>query len=342
MIVVQRGFKGVAFLVLLITLSLSLTNTAGAFDRDAFIKCSRMFDFCETAERKLLISEQLKAAATCRRTDMTVSLSTQCAQDPGIGAYCSETLFYVGDVVQLSTECNMTLIQSGMCPANCSGQLQALRDSLGCCINAVFNRTDSPYADFFLSYFSYTVWRTCNVTPIITTTCTGMVPFNLPDFAKTSPNCSYSERLSSNLKQSCILRAQLMNNELIRSSPECTDYLEYNYRLCSVDHAGDFCVVTPTPNSDYAEYINVIIAACTSTSNCSRQCRQALQYFATNRGCCVNAIYNSTYTEAVGVHYSFLEDTSLFDVCGVEPPPKNCSKLFATGTDHAIDTDKRL
>ena len=337
MIMVQRGFKGVAFLVL-VTL---VTNTAWAFDRDAFIKCSRMFGFCETAERKLLISEQLKAAATCRRTDMTVSLSTQCARDPDIGAYCSETLFYVGDAVQLLTECNITLIQSGMCPANCSMQLQALRDSLGCCINAVFNRTDSPYADFFLPYFSYTVWRTCNVTPI-TTTCTGMVPFNLPDFAKTSPNCSYSERLSSNLKQSCVLRGQLMNNELIQSSQECTDYLEYNYRLCSVDHAGHFCVVTPTPNSDYAEYINVIIAACTSTSNCSRQCQQALQYFATNRGCCVNAIYNSTYTEAVGVNYSFLKDTSLFELCGVEPPPKNCSEFLAIGTDGAIQTLKRL
>ena len=39
MITVQRGFKGVGFLVLF-TLALSVTYTAGAFDRDEFIKCS--------------------------------------------------------------------------------------------------------------------------------------------------------------------------------------------------------------------------------------------------------------------------------------------------------------
>ena len=63
------------------------------------------------------------------------------------------------------------------------------------------------------------------------------------------------------------------------------------------------------------------------TQSCSPVCKGLLEGFQNNRGCCLNALYNSTFTVVTAQNYTtspLFADQSIFYWCNVEAPPLTC------------------
>ena len=65
------------------------------------------------------------------------------------------------------------------------------------------------------------------------------------------------------------------------------------------------------------------------TTNCTDNCRQALQFLYGNLGCCVNTVYNSTSSPANGALNAFgVQNPDLWELCGV-PTPGTCDNVLS-------------
>lgn len=65
------------------------------------------------------------------------------------------------------------------------------------------------------------------------------------------------------------------------------------------------------------------------TTNCTNDCRMALQFLYGNLGCCFNTIYNSTSSPANGVLNAFgVQNPDLWELCGV-PIPGTCDPVLS-------------
>lgn len=107
---------------------------------------------------------------------------SSCARDSTIGVYCAEAEYYTNDLIQiLSTVCATPVSnQSAACLPECATSLQAIRDALGCCINAYYNVTGPSIHDPLEVAFSYSLWSRCNVTTV-NSTCGGALTYEIPN-----------------------------------------------------------------------------------------------------------------------------------------------------------------
>ena len=93
---------------------------------------------------------------------------------------------------------------------------------------------------------------------------------------------------------------------------------------------------TEEPDEDISNYIIPIQINCHNnySQSCSSECKRSLERFQKSRGCCVNALYNSTLAIATGINHTtfpILADNGLFKLCGVETPSLTC-KLLTSGS----------
>ena len=145
----------------------------------------------------------------------------------------------------------------------------------------------------------------------ITSTCTGMLLFTLP----TNPQqtCSYGQELTRQLDLLC---SPSNLHTLLGRTDGCESFMQFVMGVCSLDANGTFCLATNSRAADYTSFIMpLFISNCTcNTQSCFPVCKGLLEGFRNSRGCCLNALYNSTFTVATAQNYttsSLFADQSL-------------------------------
>ena len=91
--------------------------------------------------------------------------------------------------------------------------------------------------------------------------------------------------------------------------------------------------LSPTaPLICFRDFAFVSLGSCiglNETTNCTDNCRQALQFLYGNLSCCFNTVYNSTSSPANGVLNTFgVQNPDLWELCGV-PTPGTCDNVLS-------------
>lgn len=278
----------------------------------------------------------LEIAVNCNDVQWANFAANLCARDSQSGASCLQaTVGYAADIFAITTTCAAPIRDSSdTCSTDCRNRLAEIRNELGCCINIIFNRSDNAYEPLNqLEIFDYSLWSSCNVEPAPpASTCEGGLTFTIP--ANQQETCTYSELQTIWLKEACSQAAFDGFTDYVRESPRCQIYLDYFTGLCSLDESGNFCTATENSTYDYDLYILPFLAngCATNTQSCSPTCKSLLQGFVSDRGCCVNAHYNSNFAVLLGHNYStssFLADNTMFESCAVEAPSLTCALPFS-------------
>ena len=316
-------------LIVLVAATIGISIAITDFDFDAFKRCSREWfeEDCEASDTDSEYRELLDIAVECNDSQKALSLSSSCSRSTPGGVYCGEAdTYYEFYVAQIFQSCSASIYEgSPNCSSECQLDLQAIRDDLGCCINTKYNYTGYPLN----VVFTYSLWSSCGLEPV-PSTCPDMLPYTLPGSAKET--CSYSESISRILRALCSITIDELRDEL-SGEESCESFIQYYQELCSLDADGNLCVATPEVDTDYTRYIIPILMHCNSTQSCSSKCKRYLEDFKTNRGCCVNALYNSTFSIVTGQNFTtapILADDSLFKLCDVATPPLTCEVVSPT------------
>ena len=294
---------------------------AQGFDLTGFRRCAQLAEQRFCTENPDVLRRNLDAAVNCNSLTDAFLIANACARDSGSGFYCGAVYAYAGDIGAASLSTCSSTIQGGNCTSECRGGLTAIRENLGCCINAVVNDTASVYS-FASSAFTYDLWSRCDVDPP-SSTCSGSLSFTLP--GSRQPSCTDSAQDIGCSQQSMDYTVDFINEE-----PSCANILQYHRDVCSRRDNGDYCI--NTIENDFIAFVNPILAECGPSllaQTCSSDCKDVLGRFVDQRGCCVNAIFNSTYTVVSGFNFvsPVLANNMLFQLCEVEPPPLTCGSL---------------
>ena len=304
-----------AVLVIAVTTCSAQSN----LDLAGLRRCARLSVERTCTSNIAFIRNRLERLVNCGQSEAARFQANYCTKDDDLDLYCGAAEVYSRDLGDALFTCASALQPGGLCSNDCRNSLTSIRDELGCCINAFYNNTVT-YA-LFAPVLSYSLWSSCGVAQPNDTSCVGALPYTLP----TTPEqtCTYSDIIAC--------RAEDINEiqNSIDGDANCGAFLQYVREVCSVDANGEGCIVgLPTDLATTIPSIATDCSAVRSTQSCSSACRESLEGFVDGRGCCVNTLYNSTYSQATGLNFSasfILEDNMLFDLCEVEPPPLTCT-----------------
>lgn len=274
--------------------------------------------------------EELDVAVKCGDTQWARYTANQCSQDPISGSYCGEAVVFFHEIDQILSNCPVK-DTSANCSGECAQLLKTIRNDFGCCINTIFNNTDSVYP-FALPAFTHSLWLRCGVQPI-KTICNFLSDDDYHTYNRRldtmQPSCTQEELEEGLLNVTCTKSVKnLIFNEL-KQEAECDIFMSYFNDTCSLDENGMFCLATTPYATDIEKFIAPIVASCNDTTSCSSECKNLLTSFGNSRGCCVNAVYNSTFSEALGINattFNILGNRHLFKLCDVSPPPLKCKQ----------------
>ena len=293
---------------------------------------------CSMSPITALINSALNGSIACGSRKDAINEANECASSSN-GQYCGKARLYKADLDYLQDQCH-SAVQGSSCNANCSAKLQSLRTSLGCCINAVFNRSDTEYMQY-LGLFRSNVWSLCRVGTVPQTCTAG----NTLSYTYTPQRtCNHTELQNTLLEDYCITTRQTQIQNSIRGMSSCNPYTEYYNSVCSVDSSNRYCISLGNLTYIQQAYIDPMIRACFSGNalNCSSSCVASLTTFKNEYGCCVNVLFNSTYAEVHNVYLNTpIRFGFVYPTCGIEPPPLTCTvRIIAPGggSNHTITT----
>jgi hypothetical protein len=319
------------FYVLLIGAAIAVVTSQPA-DRAIVRRCAKLFtdESCSSASRDRLTT-LTTALIQCNRSEVIITSANRCARsESGTGPYCSITSFYAGDALTLFTShCFYTIYGGQTCTPECKAGLEDLSSELGCCINSFYNNTGSHFG-YLAPLFSYKVFSACDV-PTITEQCVPEFDPETIDVVNTNDNCSYAEGQQLLLSDVCTSTFYGEVRDALGDS-SCDVILDFYRDYCSVDANNEFCVATEHGIYDYLTYIQPMTTYCTSQTTCSPMCRMTLANFQRERGCCINALYNSTSSLLGGANQPLLASSSLFTLCGLTPPTQCSSPFTSSGS----------
>lgn len=316
-----------ALLFVLVSVSVAVGTVADDFDIDNVRRCGKLFvqDYCNADDEdgiRDFVTDSLNSAVRCNRSDFADIAAASCARDSETGTYCGEAEYYVRDLVELLSVCAAPIANvSADCPPECTTRLQNMRDGLGCCINAVYNKTGGTYFDN--RPFSDSLWSRCGVEPV-TSTCTGVLTYEIDEVDST---CSFLEFNNRNARIYCESAEVEEYRQAVLLGEDCEDFEQLSKDYCNQHPNGNYCFSIDV-SEDFPKYINAILEHCqNSNQSCSPECKQSLSDFRNDRHCCVNTVYNSTLAKVLAtdeITSLFLADDSLFKLCDVDAPPLTC------------------
>ncbi len=295
------------------------SQTANDFDFTAYRGCVRRL-FADTCTNNIGFYEDLvEILAGCGAEVNARLVSNYCARDEEAqgGIFCGTAESYPALLGSTLTTCAVA-IGGGACSDDCNSTLTTIRDELGCCTNAFFNNT--LYATL-APVLSYSLWSRCGVEQP-NSTCEGALPYTLA----TNPTreCTPDELNGCRVADQAVIQ---------NAAPAgCEDIIRYNMARCSHLDGSEDGLCFDQLATDLTVTIPSIGTNCAATAftgTCSNACESTLQSFVDNRGCCVNTLYNSTYTTVIGLDglVSSLQNSDLLDECGIVPPPLTCPPL---------------
>ena len=273
--------------------------------------------YCESIEREAYCSSGLAQSTIdvdlhCEDTsslESDLQVAQMCFKSES-GAFCGS--FSTLIMEQKFEENCFESFNTKRCVPECRTQLEDVREKLGCCINAHFNRSSSPF------YFNYNLWNLCGV-PLPPPACEDGLRLTAP---ATERNCT------ANIAQDLICSnniGQAYINGLLEDS-RCSQ-LNLNTAkevvlLCLVNADGALCSVVESDISLISSNCNVEIN--NASAICTPMCRDTLEMMRSAEGCCINTFNQSDGAET---ETSPALDYRLWKSCGVETPGFCESKL---------------
>lgn len=277
---------------------------------------------CSMSSITALINDTLHGSIACGSRKEAIQAANECGRSSD-GQYCGKAHLYQSDLNVLQDSCQSAR-QGSSCSSDCSTKLSSLRSSLGCCINAVFNKSDSGY-DQYLGLFTHDLWSLCGVQTVPGTCSAG----NTLSYTFTSQRtCNHTELQNTILKDYCITYRQTQIQNALRGISSCDPYIEYYNSVCSVDSSNKYCLSINNLTYIQQAYVDPIIMNCFAGNalNCSSSCVNSLTVFKNDYGCCMNALFNSTFAEVHDVYESTpVRIGFVYPTCGIEPPPITCN-----------------
>ena len=309
--------KSVIFLLVVLVIFADVSGDR--VDISALQRCANLAEsevFCSNSKYTSIRDATLDAAIACNSARKAIEIAGECAMDTSNGLYCGAAHFYVPDITTALDACTPV---SENCSDECRDSLVALRNDLGCCINTIYNHSDSTYV-FYRPVFTYSLWSNCGVEPALAGGCPGGKDYTF------SPErtCSYSELETEVLSLFCNQTSLSDFKNAFGRESECESYYLYFMDLCSVDADNNFCLANNIAE-DIATYISPIVHTC--DTDCTPTCESNLQKLVMERDCCVHALHNSTLGEVVQLNNYF--DINLLDYCDVVNP--GTCDLFTPG-----------
>uniref|UniRef100_A0A1X7V8C0 Uncharacterized protein n=1 Tax=Amphimedon queenslandica TaxID=400682 RepID=A0A1X7V8C0_AMPQE len=287
---------------------------------------------CSMSSITALINNTLHGSIACGSRKEAIYAANECGSSSN-GQYCGKADLYQSDLNALQDDCR-SVLQGSYCSSssNCSVKLRSLRSSLGCCINAVLNRSDIEN-NHYLGLFTHDLWNRCGVQTVPGTCSAG----NTLLYTFTSQrSCNHTELQNTLLEDYCITTRQTQIQNALRGMSSCDPYIDYYNSVCSVDSSNRYCLSINNLTYIQEAYVDPIIRSCFAGNalNCSSSCVNYLTVFKNDYGCCMNALFNSTFAEVHDVYHSTpVRIGFVYPTCGIEPPPLGCNLRIIAPAD---------
>ena len=310
-----------SFLLVLVIATTAYSQAAQNFDFAEFKRCARLSVERTCTNNFAYVSDLLETLVNCGQEFSARVAARYCERDEQSGLYCGAAGAYTVDAGAASFFCGSALQPGGQCSADCRRSLMSIRDDLGCCIKAFLNGTATS-----TPVLSSTLWSICDLEPP-NSACVGELPFTLP----TTP---LQECTSDEIYLCREADINEFRNSITGEPASCEVVLQASLDRCSHKDASDDGFCTDELGFDAALRIPSLASDCgvaipgRTPSACSSTCRESLEEFADRRGCCINTLYNSTYSVVTGLNYTItiFQDSTLFNLCDVDTPPLTCTE----------------
>ena len=273
---------------------------------------------CESDFQPRLIQN----AINCGQNAAARFIAGSCDRNPS-GEYCAQVaLQQLEDFSNANANCASFVEGS-------ASQLQSLRNSLGCCINSVFNLSIDAsevagdlVAQAFqsitmMNLFTYPLWSSCNVQTVGTCESSATVtPIH------NSPVCTTLQLTQQALDIQCnSADAQRIVDAIITAGGQCYELGQAQALGCSSRSDGQYCsaiIAAGSLNDTQAVTPTGITSQCNQNQqSCPSGCRSAIEAVSNNLGCCFNSVYNISLT---GDIYKFEASNALWNQCGIGTP----------------------
>ena len=211
---------------------------------------------------------------------------------------------------------------SSSCTATCSGFLEAIVTTGGCCFNTVFNERISQ---IILGYNIQLPLNACSVAA--PPSCDLAFDLTLPNNQESCTFPLFWGRVVNYLCSQAVGQPYVDN---ILRSPQCTPLARHftnfcgrgpNERFCLDILQGSYPLVNPTLTAFVNPFLSEAIAQCatyssfTSDTPCPDSCKHALHTAMKEFGCCIN-LFNDTVNEVLLPHFS----GDMMTACGLDSP----------------------
>lgn len=312
------------FSLLIIATALVHLGAATTDQVDLFKECYKLLTENNCANYQDAYARRIQVAARCGDITLANRLATGCTKNQQ-GVRCAAAFAYHSDFLRLFTDCATSFPQSANCTNSCKNSLMYLRNELGCCINSYYNDTtpggsaDYSFATFLFSEYFWS--SKCGLPDI--SNCDDQYKLDV-NIALNATCGSPADGLNQYLAYDCSpseyeLQKNIWENQL---PSRCHNILEsFRSNQCSRNRNGTYCAAFAL--TDFTNYITPVSTQCNGR-NCSSQCKDTLNAFQNNHGCCINSLYNSTYEVILGFNYPQYSNQDLFRSCDVQVPPAIC------------------
>ena len=269
------------------------------------------------------LSEQaVRVGLNCGFNDDAESIAASCDTNAE-GMLCGVYDFSDTLLVPAQDDCLRSPEPLGdSCPSmECANSLEAVRNSPpGCCVDAVYNITNSPADNRILDY---SLWSQCGVETF--EQCERTI--SRTPIPNVTP-CTDDEYFRQLLTLQCSSREINTILDQVEEMEQCSQIRRSFVTLCQVNSRGENCNFL---FNDTALDIALNVCSVGQTS-CTDGCRTTLETFRNDQGCCFNLFYNDTEAgisaNVLSEDEMFIAGYALWNQCGIETPPLSCRSLL--------------
>ena len=251
-----------------------------------------------------LIGQQLLDMYTgCGRNDLALREEQKCGRNK-TGGFCFE-LNYNTTLTQLASSVVSYCFNFNSCGSFCNDLLQQLRDSTGCCANYLLTDARQGLFGDPLSSCGLQLPNNCSSTLSFVQRPNEMI-------------CSQREFSYRTSRLSCNPDYMTPFINVMRNCSREED-AQSAINSCGVNRYERFCFEAQTNAS---QLIGDVRSECLSSlsprvETCPLSCKIALDRFRTGADCCLNNLYNNTYTSTSNFRTT---NHVLWSLCGISSP----------------------
>ena len=255
-----------------------------------------------------LVQKSVDLALQCNVTSDADVLELGCRRNSR-GDYCLLATTHQTQVDAIKTTCRNL---SSTCTTACRDLLASINEELGCCINTIYNNSNSIFNT--PDSFRFSLWSRCGIQPV--PKCPPSKIRVIPSHV--DPTCDFNSFQDRIINLTCTKSFIQPIIAKLNASGDCQRYGEAVLQACGVDKSKEWC----SSAKNLANLTDGIVAAqiaCDNTTTCSGKCKHTLQTFDQTSGCCINSVFNNSLAGIAAPSYDCLS-YKFWSECGVHTP----------------------